>query len=89
LTRLAVLLAAHRAEHDAYPEELADLVPGYLKEVPPDRFRDGPPVYKRKGDGYLLYSVGPNREDDGGSEEHQPDAYGAADIVVKAAGDGS
>jgi hypothetical protein len=88
LTRLAVLLAAYRAEHDAFPEELADLVPGYLKDVPPDRFRDEPPVYKREADGYLLYSVGPNRQDDGGAEEHQPDAYGPADIVVKAARDG-
>jgi hypothetical protein len=48
------------------PETLASLVPEYLAAVPQDPFGPGPLVYRRKDDGYLLYSVGQNGIDDGG-----------------------
>jgi hypothetical protein len=48
------------------PESLANLVPKYLSAVPQDPFGDGPLIYRRSNDGYLLYSVGGNRRDDGG-----------------------
>jgi hypothetical protein len=66
LTKLAFALAAYRADHGAYPAKLADLSPKYVAQVPKDRFTDGDLHYSLQGDGYLLYSVGPNGQDDGG-----------------------
>jgi acetyl esterase/lipase len=67
VTRLGFALAAYRADHGAYPKELAELTPKYVAKVPSDIFaNDGPLHYKRQGTGYLLYSVGINGRDDGG-----------------------
>src|SRR5215218_5867608 len=66
LVRLAVAAAAHKAKHGRYPEKLAELVPEFLQEVPPDPY-DGRPIRLRRVEGGLvLYSVGRDRKDDGG-----------------------
>jgi hypothetical protein len=50
-----------------YPENLDDLVTaGYLKSMPMDPWSDRPLVYKRTDDGFILYGIGSNFEDDGG-----------------------
>ena len=49
------------------PERLEALVPDVLAEVPHDPFTGGPLAYERRGDGYLLYAVGTNGVDDGGT----------------------
>lgn len=69
LIRLAAALAAYRAEHDAYPQELDELVPGVLQKLPVDLFHAKPFAYNRDGEGYLLYSLGENGTDDAGSNE--------------------
>lgn len=69
LTRLAAALAVYRAEHKIYPTKLDELVPSVLKTLPVDLFHAKPFLYKRDGDGYLLYSAGPNGSDDGGSDD--------------------
>jgi len=66
LTRLALALAAYRADHGHYPARLADLVPTYRAELYEDPFTGNDLVYEPDAAGYLLYSVGPNRMDDGG-----------------------
>jgi hypothetical protein len=70
LTRTAAALAAWRADRDSgrpeYPERLDELVPRYLAGAPSDPFAGKPFIYERRGDGYLLYSVGSNAVDDGG-----------------------
>ena len=67
LTRLAAALAVYRAEQGAYPEQLADLVPGVLSKLPVDLYSEKSFLYERKDDGgYLLYSVFENGIDDGG-----------------------
>lgn len=64
---LAVLaLRAFEQERGAYPQDLQELVPGYLSRVPADPFGAGALLYRRTGKGYLLYSIGPDRQDDGG-----------------------
>ncbi|MEQ8791024.1 MAG: hypothetical protein RIC55_32480 [Pirellulaceae bacterium] len=82
LARLTLILAAYRADNDAYPESLSDLAPRYVKQTPRDRFRDEPLVYRRTSDGFLLYSVGPNRVDDDGGQSVESGAFGPADLVV-------
>jgi hypothetical protein len=73
LTLCSVALAAYRAEHGKWPKALSDLPKDLLPAVPIDAFSDKPVIYKAKGDGMVLYSVGRNRTDDGGSEENYQD----------------
>jgi hypothetical protein len=69
LTRLAAALAVHRAEHGDYPEKLDELVPRALDKLPVDLYNSSPFSYKREGQGYLLYTLGENGNDDGGSHK--------------------
>ncbi|MFO0915766.1 MAG: hypothetical protein U0795_22590 [Pirellulales bacterium] len=66
ITELA-LVAYHR-EHGAWPDSLKQLVPNYLPAVPADPWSaDGDPLhYSVRPEGYLLYSFGPDRIDNGG-----------------------
>jgi hypothetical protein len=72
LTKTAAALAAWRADRGPgeppYPERLDELVPRYLAAVPVDPFSDNPFIYERRGDGYLLASVGENGVYDGGGD---------------------
>jgi hypothetical protein len=67
LTQLSAALAVYRTSHDAYPEKLDDLVPAVISKLPVDAYQAQPFVYKRLGDGYLLYTIGLNGKDDAGS----------------------
>jgi hypothetical protein len=64
--RVAIAMAAYRADNNRYPAQLADLAPKYLAAVPEDIFNGKPLIYKPAEKGYLFYSVGPNGKDDGG-----------------------
>jgi type II secretory pathway pseudopilin PulG len=67
---LTVILALHafRLEHGHYPVALAELTPAYLKKLPDDPFAmQGTFKYRLKGNSYVLYSVGPDDKDDGGT----------------------
>jgi hypothetical protein len=63
----AIALELYRRRNNgAYPRELGDLVPDLLPTAPLDRI-DGSPLRYRLIDGRpLLYSVGVDRDDDGG-----------------------
>ncbi|MCA9100517.1 MAG: hypothetical protein KDA63_05165 [Planctomycetales bacterium] len=65
LATTALALALYRACHGEYPETLDLLVPEIMDDVPVDAFADGPLHYERRGEGYLLYSIGQDRRDDG------------------------
>jgi hypothetical protein len=69
LTRMAAALAVYRAEHGAYPTTIDELVPGIIERLPVDLFSGMPFVYKRSEEGYLLYGLGANGTDEGGSNE--------------------
>jgi hypothetical protein len=65
LTILA--LARWRAEKGEYPASLDQLTAaGLLKDLPMDPYSDKPVIYRRTGDNFILYSLGPNFQDDGG-----------------------
>jgi hypothetical protein len=79
LTQVALALAACKAEHGgAYPASLAELSPMYLATVPDDLFSDKPLVYARTGNGYTLYSVGPDVIDQGGRSSKPYDDISAS-----------
>jgi hypothetical protein len=49
-----------------YPESLEALVPGLLEGIPVDPFTGKALVYRREGEGFIVYSLGSNQKDDGG-----------------------
>jgi hypothetical protein len=62
LTLIALELTAYKSDHGAYPESLSDVPVDAT-----DLFVDRPVVYTPNDKGYVLYSVGANMKDDGGS----------------------
>jgi hypothetical protein len=83
LGQLGFALSAYRAGNVAYPESLNVLAPRYITRVPNDLFTEQSLKYKRRDDGFLLYSVGPNGLDDRGLtfDSHPP----GDDIVLRIA----
>lgn len=73
-TRVILALRAFEHEHGGFPDQLNQLVPGFLGSIPRDPF-DGEPLRYAKELGYI-YSVGEDLNDDGGSpgEESWNDA---------------
>ncbi|MBN2137728.1 MAG: hypothetical protein JW720_07970 [Sedimentisphaerales bacterium] len=67
---IAILaLKRWKIQKNRYPGTLDELVSaGLLQNLPMDPYSDKPLVYKTTADGFLLYSVGPNFEDDGGQQ---------------------
>lgn len=68
MLKIRLALRAYSAKTNAYPATLQELVSAhYLQAVPTDTFaEDGQFRYKRQGQSYLLYSVGPDGKDNGG-----------------------
>ena len=94
---VALALNAYHEEKGTYPEGLDALVPTYLKELPLDPYAlKGTFHYRRQGEKFLLYSVGPDGNDDGGKPidnpqkasrsnpkaRYQPTADSLGDLVV-------
>ena len=80
-TRLALALAAYKADAKKYPAKLAELAPKYLDEVRPDLFSGRPLFYEAKAGGYMIYSVGPNGKDDAGRS--RDDAPPGDDLAIR------
>ncbi|HMC89437.1 MAG TPA: hypothetical protein VKI17_07805, partial [Gemmataceae bacterium] len=67
-TLIAALAAErYRQAHGRWPESLAVLVPQYLREVPLDPFDGKPLRLRRLSDGLVIYSVGLDGLDNGGT----------------------
>ena len=63
---VVLALEIYRRRHGEYPDSLDDLVPDLLPAVPPDRFTGEAIGYRRTRDRAVVYSVGADRDDDGG-----------------------
>ena len=70
LAQVALGLKAYKNEKGEYPESLAQL-PEVIEwaELPEDPFSGEDFIYQREGEGFLVYSIGPDLEDDGGKAE--------------------
>lgn len=80
-----VVIAALRYEQDKgkWPPSLEELVrAGYIDEAPIDPYSTEPLVYELKDDGFILYSVGMDFEDDGGKVNKKNGWYGEADRII-------
>ena len=59
-------------EKGGYPARLEELVEAdYLEQLPDDPYREGILLYERRGDDFVLYSVGVDSDDDGGKESEE------------------
>jgi hypothetical protein len=95
LTIIAAALALHRFEEGSYPDNLEQLVPEIIKELPIDLYSGRQFIYQRKVDGYLLYCVNDDGEDNQGTDfggkiikgewasEEQDVDYQESDIVIR------
>ena len=63
----AAAIERYRLANGVPPAQLDDLVPAYLDDTPADPFDLEPLRYRREGDSYVLYSIGENGVDDGGT----------------------
>jgi hypothetical protein len=77
-----VALAAERfrLKHGRWPDELADLCPEWLKEVPADPYDGKPLRHQRLPEGVAVSAVGPDDRDDGGRLDAADDRRGGGDL---------
>ena len=68
-TQLLLALKIYKIRHGKLPGSLSDLVPEELPQVPMDDF-DGKP-FRYVPEQKLIYSVGPDMHDDGGTGIHK------------------
>ena len=61
-------IAAHRHDQGNYPDTLAALMSKYIERLPRDAFDDRQFFYRLEGNGFVLYTAGPNGKDEGGWE---------------------
>jgi hypothetical protein len=85
LLQAELAVRAYRLEKGRLPQRLESLVPDYLPQLPRDHYSGVPLVYCLNGEGYLLYSVGADRTDDGGRREiHDQNGIGSGDLFIEA-----
>ncbi len=64
---VALALRAYHLESGAYPATLSQLTPNTLPQIPSDPFGGGEGLrYKKQGNNFVLWSIGPDKKDDGG-----------------------
>jgi hypothetical protein len=66
--RVGLGIERYRLANGKLPENLAELVPAYLDTVSKDPFDGQELRYKRLEKGYVVYSIGRDLSDDGGTE---------------------
>ena len=76
---LACALERYRIANARYPERLEELVPQFIGKLPHDPCDGQPFRYRIVPEGYLLYSVGMDRKDDGGEVKGLRDADSGPD----------
>ncbi|MDZ4818430.1 MAG: hypothetical protein SGJ20_05595, partial [Planctomycetota bacterium] len=74
LVELGLALVLYQKEHGKFPAKLEQLVPKYVKEIPPDRLNSRPLGYRSTGDGVLLYTASHDGIDSGGYNDGNNDA---------------
>ena len=83
LAQVALALKAYKNKKGRYPESLAQLSEVIeWGDLPEDLFSGQDFIYRREGEGFLVYSIGVNLKDDGGKAEKD---WEAGDIVWRCA----
>ncbi len=66
-TRVFLAVQAYKARYGGYPASMRELKSKLGWKLPVDPFSEKDFVYKKQTKGFMLYSVGPDMKDDGGS----------------------
>lgn len=61
-------LERYHLANNQYPESLSALTPQFIEKLPHDIINGGDLKYHRAGDSFVLYSIGWNEKDDGGTQ---------------------
>jgi len=69
--RVGIACKIFKNRHGKFPEQLSQLVPDILSEVPTDPFSGKSLIYRKTPSGFIVYSVGSNGKDDGGKETRE------------------
>lgn len=88
LLQTALALEQYRLSDGRLPDSLASLCPRFLSTVPTDPFGKKEILYRREPQGYVVYSVGPDRHDNGGIQQLPLEAkidYQDRDIIFSVA----
>jgi hypothetical protein len=83
--RVLIAITGYRHATGAPPATLQALTPTYLSAVPVDPFDGQPLRYARRGSDYVLYSVGPDGKDEGGTHRIDWEAN-TGDLIIWPAG---
>ncbi len=67
--KISLSLRIYKNKYKKYPEDIKSLVPEILPLIPKDPFTGKNYIYKKKENGFIIYSVGRNRKDDGGKKD--------------------
>lgn len=70
-TKIIIALQLYKLNYNAYPDSL-DALSEFLNPVPVDPFTEEAFMYAKSGRGYVLYSIGPELEDNGGAIAYDP-----------------
>ena len=75
LTLYAIELRRYKLAKGAYPEVIREMayVTSGADNMPFDPFTGKELIYRKKGDGFVLYSVGKDRTDNGGTTDEEQD----------------
>ncbi len=85
-TRTAMAVLRYRLKHQQLPETLALLVPEFMSVVPADPL-DGEPIrYVKRANGFIVYSVGEDGQDNGGRDRDSKDRNKPFDLVCSVQG---
>jgi hypothetical protein len=71
-----------RQARGRWPTTLTELVPDYIKQVPRDPFDGAPLRYRPFDQGVVIYSVGVDKQDNGGHLAKNPNERGS-DLGVR------
>jgi hypothetical protein len=80
---VALALERYRHDHGDWPKKLTDLEGKYLTSVPLDPYDRQPLRYRPTNDGVMVYSVGPDREDNSGASNRHNYLAKHTDMVFR------
>jgi len=66
VARVGLGLKLFKQKNGAYPDTLDKLAPEFLENIPVDPFTGKALIYRKADAGFMLYSLGPNQQDDNG-----------------------
>jgi len=80
---VALAVERFRHEHGRWPNSLAELVPSKLSKIYTDPYDGQPLRYRKNKEGVVIYSVGPDKIDDGGKFDRLKVTTPGADIGIQ------